>query len=77
MGGRAIGVLGALVMTRFLWFPGIRINDAVIITMTANWLTIWGSASTRWSRAGARTRSVTWRDRGVRGARHDLARPEM
>lgn len=43
MGGRAIGVLGTLVMTRFL-HPGQigEVSDATIIVMTANWLTIWG-----------------------------------
>jgi PST family polysaccharide transporter len=43
MGGRMIGVLGTLVMTRFLYPKEIgEVNDAVIIAMTANWLTIWG-----------------------------------
>jgi lipopolysaccharide exporter len=43
MGGRVIGVLGTLVMTRFLYPQEIgEVNDAVVIAMTANWLTIWG-----------------------------------
>ncbi len=43
IGGRAIGVLGTLVMTRFL-HPGQigEVSDATIIVMTANWLTVWG-----------------------------------
>lgn len=43
MGGRAVGVLGTLVMTRFLAPEVIgEVSDATIICMTANWLTIWG-----------------------------------
>jgi lipopolysaccharide exporter len=43
MGGRAIGVFGTLVMTRFLHPHQIgEVSDAAIIAMTANWLTIWG-----------------------------------
>ena len=43
MGGRVLGVLGTLVMTRFLVPAQIgEVNDAVVLTMTANWLTIWG-----------------------------------
>jgi PST family polysaccharide transporter len=43
MGGRAIGVLGTLVMTRFLHPSQIgEVSDATIIAMTANWVTIWG-----------------------------------
>jgi PST family polysaccharide transporter len=43
MGGRAIGVFGTLVMTRFLHPEQIgEVSDATIIVMTANWLTIWG-----------------------------------
>jgi lipopolysaccharide exporter len=43
IGGRAIGVIGTLVMTRFL-HPGQigEVSDATIIAMTANWLTVWG-----------------------------------
>ena len=43
IGGRAIGVFGTLVMTRFLHPAQIgEVSDATIIAMTANWLTIWG-----------------------------------
>lgn len=43
MGGRAVGVLGTLIMTRFLAPETIgEVADAAIICMTANWLTIWG-----------------------------------
>jgi PST family polysaccharide transporter len=43
MGGRAVGVLGTLVMTRFL-HPDVigEVSDATILCMTASWLTIWG-----------------------------------
>ena len=42
IGGRAIGVLGTLAMTRFLHPDQIgEVSDATIIVMTANWLTIW------------------------------------
>jgi PST family polysaccharide transporter len=43
IGGRAVGVIGTLVMTRFLHPEVIgEISDATILCMTANWLTIWG-----------------------------------
>src|SRR3954471_1844383 len=43
MGGRAVGVIGTLVITRFLAPEVIgEISDAAILTMTANWITIWG-----------------------------------
>lgn len=43
MGGRVVGVLGTLVMTRFLHPDQIgEVSDATIIAMTANWLSIWG-----------------------------------
>ena len=43
MGGRAIGVLGTLVITRFLSPTAIgEVSDAAILAMTANWITIWG-----------------------------------
>ncbi|MGN6107037.1 MAG: oligosaccharide flippase family protein [Kofleriaceae bacterium] len=43
MGGRAIGVFGTLIMTRFLHPHQIgEVSDATIIAMTANWATIWG-----------------------------------
>lgn len=43
IGGRAVGLLGTLVMTRFLSPDAIgEVSVATIICMTANWLTIWG-----------------------------------
>lgn len=43
MGGRVIGVVGTLVMTRFLFPEQIgEVSDATIVAMTANWVTIWG-----------------------------------
>jgi lipopolysaccharide exporter len=43
MGGRAIGVVGTLAMTRFLEPDVIgEVSDATILCMTANWLSIWG-----------------------------------
>ena len=43
MGGRAVGVLGTLLMTRFLHPDEIgEVSDAMILAMTANWLSIWG-----------------------------------
>ncbi|MCX5746976.1 MAG: oligosaccharide flippase family protein [Proteobacteria bacterium] len=43
MGGRVIGVLGTLVMTRFM-APEIigEVSDATIVAMTAGWLSSWG-----------------------------------
>lgn len=43
MGGRAVGVVGTLVLTRFLAPEVIgEVSDAAILAMTANWITIWG-----------------------------------
>jgi lipopolysaccharide exporter len=43
MGGRAVGVLGTLVMTRFLHPDQIgEVSVATILAMTGNWITIWG-----------------------------------
>lgn len=43
MGGRVVGVLGTLVMTRFLHPKQIgEVSDATVIAMTANWFSIWG-----------------------------------
>ncbi len=43
MGGRAVGVIGTLVMTRFLDTASIgEVADAVVLVMSANWITIWG-----------------------------------
>jgi lipopolysaccharide exporter len=43
MAGRAVGVVGTLVMTRFL-APDVigEVADATIVCMTASWITIWG-----------------------------------
>jgi lipopolysaccharide exporter len=43
MGARVVGVLGTLIMTRFLAPEAVgEVNDATIIAFTANWMTIWG-----------------------------------
>ncbi len=43
IGGRAVGVLGTLVMTRFLHPDQIgEVSDASIIAMTGNRVSIWG-----------------------------------
>lgn len=43
MGGRVIGVIGTLVMTRFLHPTQIgEVSDASIIALSASWLSIWG-----------------------------------
>ncbi len=43
MGGRAVGVLGTLVMTRFLHPHQVgEVADAAVLAMTANWISIWG-----------------------------------
>lgn len=43
IGGRIIGVLGTLIMTRFLAPEAIgEVSVATIIAMTANWASIWG-----------------------------------
>lgn len=62
MGGRAIGVFGTLVMTRFLHPAQIgEVSDATIIVMTANWLTIWGFGQYAVVRGrGEDAAEVTW-----------------
>ena len=43
IGGRAVGVIGTLIMTRFLDPDEIgEVADAVVLVMSANWITIWG-----------------------------------
>ena len=43
MGGRAVGVIGTLVMTRFLTTKEIgEVADALVVVMSASWITIWG-----------------------------------
>ncbi len=62
MGGRAVGVVGTLVMTRFL-HPDVigEVSDAVILCMTANWITIWGFGQyTIVQGRGAVAREVAW-----------------
>jgi len=62
IGGRAVGVVGTLVMTRFLATEVIgEISDATILCMTANWLTIWGFGQyTVVKGRGADAAEVTW-----------------
>jgi lipopolysaccharide exporter len=62
IGGRAVGVVGTLVMTRFLATEVIgEISDATILCMTANWLTIWGFGQYTVVRGrGADQAEVTW-----------------
>ncbi|CAN5751247.1 colanic acid undecaprenyl disphosphate flippase WzxC [soil metagenome] len=62
MGGRAVGVLGTLIMTRFLAPEVIgEVSDATILCMTANWLTIWGFGQYSVVKGrGADSAEVTW-----------------
>jgi lipopolysaccharide exporter len=62
MGGRIIGVIGTLIMTRFLYPEQIgEVSDATIVAMTANWLTIWGFGQYAVVKGrGADTAEVTW-----------------
>ena len=62
MGGRVIGVLGTLVMTRFLHPDQIgEVSDAMILAMTANWLSIWGFGQYAVVKGrGADANEVTW-----------------
>jgi lipopolysaccharide exporter len=62
MGGRVIGVVGTLVMTRFLHPSQIgEVSDATIIAMTANWVTIWGFGQYAVVKGrGADAVEVTW-----------------
>jgi len=62
MGGRVIGVLGTLVMTRYLHPKQIgEVSDAMIIAMTANWIAIWGFGQYAVVKGrGAETAEVTW-----------------
>ncbi|MBV8760881.1 MAG: oligosaccharide flippase family protein, partial [Deltaproteobacteria bacterium] len=62
IGGRAVGVVGTLVMTRFL-HPDVigEVNDATILCFTASWLTIWGFGQyTVVNGRGDAKREVTW-----------------
>jgi len=62
IGGRAIGVLGTLMMTRFLAPDQIgEVSDATIIAMTANWVTVWGFGQYAVVKGrGADADEVTW-----------------
>ena len=62
IGGRVIGVLGTLVMTRFLHPSQIgEVNDAAILALTASWFTIWGFGQYAVVKGrGADTVEVTW-----------------
>jgi PST family polysaccharide transporter len=62
MGGRAVGVVGTLVMTRFLLPEQIgEVSDAIILVMTANWLTTWGFGQYAVVKGrGADAVEVTW-----------------
>ena len=62
IGGRAVGVLGTLVMTRFLNPSQIgEVNDAVIIALTANMISIWGFGQYAVVKGrGDDTAEVTW-----------------
>jgi PST family polysaccharide transporter len=62
VGGRAVGVLGTLAMTRFLHPEVIgEVSDATILCMSASWLTIWGFGQyTIVKGRGAAEREVTW-----------------
>jgi O-antigen/teichoic acid export membrane protein len=62
IGGRAIGVLGTLAMTRFLHPEQIgEVSDAIIIVMTASWVTVWGFGQYAVVKGrGAEADEVTW-----------------
>ena len=64
MTGRAVGLTGTLVMTRFLHPQAIgEVSDASILCMTANWLTIWGFGQYSVVKArgdAATANEVTW-----------------
>ena len=60
--GRAVGVLGTLAMTRFL-HPDVigEVSDAMILCLSASWLTIWGFGQYTVVRGhGADEREVIW-----------------
>lgn len=62
IGGRAVGVIGTLVITRFLAPEDIgEVSAAAILAMTASWLTIWGFGQYTVVKArGADRKEVTW-----------------
>jgi len=62
IGGRAVGVIGTLIITRFL-HPDIigEVNDAAVLSYTASFLTIWGFGQyTVVKGRGEVQREVTW-----------------
>jgi lipopolysaccharide exporter len=62
IGGRAVGVIGTLILTRFLAPQDIgEVSAAAILCMTANWVTIWGFGQyTVVKGRGAVRAEVTW-----------------
>lgn len=62
IGGRSVGVIGTLILTRFLAPHTIgEVSDAAILCMTANWITTWGFGQyTVVKGRGANAREVTW-----------------
>lgn len=62
MGGRAIGVIGTLVITRFLHPKQIgEVAAATVLAMSANWITIWGFGQYAVVHGrGEQAREVTW-----------------
>lgn len=62
MGGRAIGVVGTLIMTRFLSPDEIgEVGVALVVVMSANWITIWGFGQYAVVKGrGADAVEVTW-----------------
>ncbi len=62
MGGRTIGVVGTLVMTRFLRADEIgAVAAATVLAMTANWVTIWGFGQYAVVKGrGPDAKEVTW-----------------
>jgi PST family polysaccharide transporter len=62
MGGRAVGVIGTLAITRFLVPEDIgEVSAAAILAMTASWLTTWGFGQyTIVNARGAAKAEVTW-----------------
>src|SRR5262245_8218533 len=59
VGGRAVGVVGTLVLTRFL-APEVvgEVSAAAILCMTANWISIWGFG--QYTVIKGATREVAW-----------------
>jgi PST family polysaccharide transporter len=62
IGGRAVGVIGTLAMTRFLHPEVIgEVSDATILCMSASWLTTWGFGQyTIVKGRGSSQTEVTW-----------------